>query len=93
MQKGVKEMIKGTERTAAKLNDLFVVLCTSENEKGNTSCGLLSERCILKRRRADNYKKCNCQGDLAFSLGLKDASRYVLTRCIIKVYCYPLPIF
>lgn len=33
MQKGVKEMIKGTERTAAKLNDVFVVLCTSENEK------------------------------------------------------------
>lgn len=33
MQKGVKETIKGMEGTAAKLNDVFVVLCTSENEK------------------------------------------------------------
>lgn len=33
VQKGVKEMIKGTERTAAKLSDVFVVLCTSESVK------------------------------------------------------------
>lgn len=36
---GVKEMIKGTERTAAKRNDVFVVLCTSENEKEIVAVG------------------------------------------------------
>lgn len=33
MQKAVKETIKGTDRTAAKLNGVFVVPCTSESEK------------------------------------------------------------
>lgn len=36
---GAKEMIKGTERTAAKRNDVFVVLCTSENEKEIVAVG------------------------------------------------------
>lgn len=39
MQTGVKEMIKGTERTAAKLNDVFVVLCTSKNAKEIVAVG------------------------------------------------------
>lgn len=36
---GVKEMIKGRGRTAAKRNYVFVVLCTSENEKETVAVG------------------------------------------------------
>lgn len=36
---GVKEMIKGRGRTAAKRNDVFVVLCSSENEKETVAVG------------------------------------------------------
>lgn len=33
VQKGVGEMIKAAERTAAEQIDVFVELCTSENER------------------------------------------------------------
>lgn len=40
-----------------------------------------------------NYEECSCEDDLSFDLRLKDGSRQVLTRCVIKVCCYTLPIF
>lgn len=39
-----------------------------------------------------NFKECSCEDDLVFSLRLKDGSRQVLTRCVIKAYRYPLPV-